>query len=333
MNSHGATFPSHGAWRAAVEKFGHLLVSSVIVFFQGIVLATIVYESSAVHCFHAWDCREGEFCYFHGSITSGVCMDCIYPEIWLNTYNMTRSMHVSGVTWEKYVEHQAMHCEAYDSMRHRCDHLVENRKRLSLGGLLVLIFAAFVALILVVQDLDQASEEYAVMAARGGLTPLFYILNRACAYGLPALVVGATASLIISGSFTSSNFLLDGLAVGFASNIDDLLSFFVVGEEIRERMERDIEQILNQREGRLKWKRNGLYGAVLAIILVLTVVQCEWLLEFYQRVFGIGVMVVTYTGTPVPVCDGIFLLVAYFPANIVLIVILLMAKINERNTN
>jgi hypothetical protein len=49
----------------------------------------------------------------------------------------------------------------------QCDHLVENRTTLSGGGVLVLIFAAILALIPSVADLDQATDEEEVMAARG----------------------------------------------------------------------------------------------------------------------------------------------------------------------
>ena len=140
---------------------------------------------------------------------------------------------------------------------------------LSIGGFLVLVLASFVALIPTVQGLDQARREYTMMAERGGLTALFYASNRGHVYGMPTLVVGATASLILSGELTGQNLLLDGLAICFASNIDDLVSFFAVGEEVRERIEQAIEQTIGEHEGRIGWKRNRGYGVILAITLII----------------------------------------------------------------
>ena len=55
---------------------------------------------------------------------------------------------------------------------------------------MVLLLSAIVAIVPTIHDLDQATEERIVMAARGGFTPLFYISDKARVYGLPVLVVG-----------------------------------------------------------------------------------------------------------------------------------------------
>ena len=51
---------------------------------------------------------------------------------------------------------------------------------------------------------------------------------------VPAFVVGAIASPLLSNRFTSQSFLLNGMAIGFASNVDDLLVFFFIKEVERE---------------------------------------------------------------------------------------------------
>ena len=47
---------------------------------------------------------------------------------------------------------------------------------------------------------------------------------------VPAFVVAASARLLLSNRFTSQSFLLNGMAIGFASNVDDLLLFFFIKE-------------------------------------------------------------------------------------------------------
>ena len=51
---------------------------------------------------------------------------------------------------------------------------------------------------------------------------------------VPAFVVGAIASPLLSNRFTSQSFLLNGMAIGFGSNVDDLLVFFFINEVERE---------------------------------------------------------------------------------------------------
>jgi len=107
-----------------------------------------------------------------------------------------------------------------------CDHLVDNRNTLSGAGVLVLAFAAMLALIPTVQDLNLTADEEAVMASRevngmgDSLTrALLFISPRARVFLAPSFVVGARAGLLHSNRFTSQSFLLNGMAIGFASNV------------------------------------------------------------------------------------------------------------------
>ena len=108
------------------------------------------------------------------------------------------------------------------------------------------------------------------------LTPR--IVRRSTSF-VPLLVVAATSSLLLSEELSSQNFLLNGMAVGFASNIDDLISFVIISEEERQAVEVTVESALaasgSQRKG---WFRNRIFGLVLALTLLVSVVFCEELM-------------------------------------------------------
>jgi hypothetical protein len=76
-------------------------------------------------------------------------------------------------TWWLYIddaaywEEAASYCSSTDTLPMQCDFLHYNRKMLSGGAVLVLLFSAIVALIPTIADLDQASDEREVMEARG----------------------------------------------------------------------------------------------------------------------------------------------------------------------
>jgi hypothetical protein len=72
--------------------------------------------------------------------------------------------------------------------------------------------------------------------------------------------------------FTSQSFLLNGMAIGFVSSIDDLLAPFFVREAERERIEEDLEE---DGPGEGRWLTNRLYGTTLAGVLAGIVLNCE----------------------------------------------------------
>ena len=147
---------------------------------------------------------------------------------------------------------------------------------------------AFVALIPVVQDLEQSHDESIVMAILIKRSPLFYISNRLRVYVIPGYVVAASASLILSGRFTAQNFLLNGMAIGFASSIDDLLSFICLTGGAREEVEKKVEELLKQEDKERGWKRNRFYFGVLVLTLVAIVVFTEDLISVFGTEVNVG---------------------------------------------
>ena len=107
-----ATEPGVPKWK----KHGLMIISSVIVIFQGVVLATVVLEASSSRCFHQWDCHNGMYCGgLDTDVVSRFCIDCFYPDYFLNQYNVTAwGIYGSGVTWEENFEHNAFHCESFE---------------------------------------------------------------------------------------------------------------------------------------------------------------------------------------------------------------------------
>ena len=101
-------------------------------------------------------------------------------------------------------------------------------------------------------------------------------------YIVPSLVVSASASLLLSNEFSSQSFLLNGMAICFSSNVDDLLVFFFVSETEREVVEEGIDAILVEEEVGKGWLKNMVYGAVLSPTLSVVVMFCEKLMFFFE---------------------------------------------------
>ena len=144
-------------------------------------------------CMEHGECKGGEFCaptFIFGRSHPGQCSDCA----WSNPSDRAAAID-TGAWWfeghsEEFWGGAEAYCNATDTMPNHCDHLVQSRETLSGAGFMVLRLSAIVAIVPTIHDLDQATEERIVMAARGGFTPLFYISDKARVYGLPVLVVG-----------------------------------------------------------------------------------------------------------------------------------------------
>ena len=70
------------------------------------------------------------------------------------------------------------------------------------------------------------------------------------------------------------------MAVGFVSNIDDLIAFFFVGTTQREIVEDGVEAILETGVEK-GWLKNRIYGMVLGASLSIVVLFCEELIPMF----------------------------------------------------
>ncbi|GMI24587.1 hypothetical protein TeGR_g12003 [Tetraparma gracilis] len=325
-----ATEEGVGSCKAA----GWLGLSLLIILVQCVVLNVVIAESSHPRCNGHADCKSGEWCAPTPSLAQlnpGGCWDCYASTI----RDPERGWDAVGD--DEFWQEAAVHCELTDEMPLRCDHLVANRNMLSGGGVLVLVFSAVIALIPTVGDLDQATDEEEVMAARGvfsgGMSRLvrglLFVSHRLRTCLVPVMVVGASAGLLLSNKFTSQSFLLNGMAVGFASNVDDMISFCVIREAERERVEEVVEELVRGGEGgggEKGFRRNRLYGALLAATLVAAVVYCEELMPYIgDEGGGIGRAPCSDIANVAGALGGL-------PFRVVWMVLLVMAGFNERNT-
>ena len=326
-------------------------MSLLVILVQLTTLYIVILESSYPRCNTHSDCSIGEYCAPAAGVLTdyrldpGFCDDC-YPTDWVFNSNRTQEEQVTYVTeiepdpeWisfyttgtPQYWDDAAFHCADTDTMPLRCDHLVDNRNKLSGGGCLVLIFSAILAIIPTIQDLDQASDEESLMTPSNVyansdrfIRALIFLSNRARVFVIPMYVIGGSASLIISNEFTSQSFLLNAMAIGFASNVDDLLSFLLISETERTRVEEGTETILAEQGGGSWWKSNRLYGLLLSTTLVVIVLFCEQLMPFFSAFEQVG-----YEGNP---CSDIADVIFGLPFRVVMGVIVLKAFFNKRNT-
>ena len=247
---------AHAEGTTRMKRWALMLISIFIILGQCTVLCVIVYESSHPRCMQHSDCNEGNFCAPSTTkIYPGTCFDCLAAELRTRQFLISNGREWLSVGDDEYWDEASQHCNETDTMPTLCDHYINSREAMSGGGFLVLIFSAFVALIPAVQDLDQSHEESIVMGILSARSPLFYISNRLRMYLIPCLVVAASASLILSDRFTSQNFLLNGMAIGFASSIDDLLSFICLTGRAREEVEEKVEELLKQEDKAPGWKQ------------------------------------------------------------------------------
>jgi hypothetical protein len=322
-------------------------LSLLVIVIQLTILRIISTESSHPRCNDHSGCKLGEFCapsadfIFGATLDPGFCNDC-YSTDWVLHSNRSQAEQIAFVSngehanWKfvfaagnaTYWNEAAAYCAATDTMPLRCDHLVLNRNTLSGGGALVLIIIAFLVIIPTINDLDQTDDELAVMAARGvfeksGLVKgLLFMSHRARVYLVPGFVVTASAGLILSNTFTSQSFLLNGMAITFASSIDDLLAFFFVSQGERERIENLVEkEVAEHEEG--GWLSNRCYGGLLAVSLSVIVINCEQLMGS----FSLNELK-DYEGDPCSVVVDVILSV---PLCVVFAVFLMKAASNPRN--
>jgi hypothetical protein len=200
------------------------------------------------------------------------------------------------------------HCDQTDTMPLRCDHLVNNCQRLSFGGACMLALVSILAIIPTVVDLDQLGDEAALVASlsprrppessgggkahwacnklQEGIPRLLYFLSRTWRnHFLQPLVVGASAALLLSNEFTSQSFLLNGMAISFVSQVDDMVAIFVVPQALLERTQDasdaaiagEFEDDLHAR----RWTVNRGRGLLWAVVLVGMVICCEGLIHIF----------------------------------------------------
>ena len=119
----------------------------------------------------------------------------------------------------------------------------------------------------VLEDLDQASDEWRLWrfrqkSIRDGDGPdlpasvafLVWLKELTRLFLLPWAVISATVALLLSAPLTSQNVLLNGLAIGFATVVDDLIAMFFLSREQRLRVDRAVSELEEQLVDVTNWE-------------------------------------------------------------------------------
>jgi hypothetical protein len=140
------------------KKTALLSMSVLLVVVQMTALFLVMVESSIPYCNHDDECSAGSFCG-----VGGECWDCghvLFREEFVE--------HRGYDPWEDAPDSfqpSLAFCNQTDTMPLRCDHLVNNRQRLSFGGACMLALVSILAIVPTVVDLDQMGDEAAFLAS------------------------------------------------------------------------------------------------------------------------------------------------------------------------
>ena len=226
-----------------------MCTSLALVLLQSMVMVAVLVETSFPRCVSDDDCRAGTFCApttFWAAWNPGMCVDCdlapsLVTERWPGddkVYHKAVFAEVAGAMTLDERRAGLAHCNETDTMPGRCDQLVLDRAVLSWASLIVLCFVVSLVMLPLLQDLHESAREHELFAQRvEGLADLptrralvthaHEMAQHTRQLVLPALVVGTTAGLLVSGPMSATNILLNGLAIGFATSVDEMFAMVV----------------------------------------------------------------------------------------------------------
>jgi len=158
-----------------------------------------------------------------------------------------------------------LHCNATETDPSKYERFEKDSHAMSGVGYYVLVFVVGLVVLPILGDLEQAAHESRLLKQRlqsieseerKALIRKVYTFTWLWRVALlPQMIWLATVGLITSGEYSSQNLLLNGLAVGFATQVDDIVAVLVrsrkstaVVDEALEAFERDREQNLEESE-------------------------------------------------------------------------------------
>merc|ERR1711907_108081 len=100
--------------------------------------------------------------------------------------------------------------------------------------------------------------------------------------------MGAACALIMTGSFSTDQFLLNGMAISFITEFDTMVSYFLLDNRITLRIQDHVYNEIKLGHQSLDdtWLGNRLYGFYLVVIITIQFRCMEWFLngncEFLQ---------------------------------------------------
>eukprot|EP00746_Dinoflagellata_sp_MGD_P124205 gnl/MRDRNA2_/MRDRNA2_58787_c0_seq1.p1 gnl/MRDRNA2_/MRDRNA2_58787_c0~~gnl/MRDRNA2_/MRDRNA2_58787_c0_seq1.p1 ORF type:complete len:517 (+),score=60.12 gnl/MRDRNA2_/MRDRNA2_58787_c0_seq1:207-1757(+) len=280
----------------------YMLLTLLLLLLQVLVANSVRYEGSMPRCTKHSQCNVGLFCSPTWvppfSIEPGMCDDCDYAVYFLHDKEGKDhpAARAAGAEW---LNASVVHCNATDTMPGQCDHLVESRKLLTPVTLMVLLLTVGLIMLSIFQDIRQGAEEQKLLMhrmqnmqgiQRNTVRVLWWISSQLRRFQLPHSIVGATVGLLLSGPLTSQNILLNGLAITFLTQVDDLLAQLVDTDNACEALEEERAATLN-RDGtkdveKLLWSCDVIYASALFSSLVFLVLAPEMMMMLTFNVTG-----------------------------------------------
>ena len=158
---------------------------------------------------------------------------------WANPHEIMRKSNNT-------VTHFVDYCELTDESHKKCDYIHDNVQLMSGKAMLVLLFVAVNLVNAILKDMDQGQNMQKLIKFRlakptnsheesDKLFGLAHISSHRVVnvmrnaslklrkYLLPTFIVGATCSILVQSELTCAVILMNGLAIGFATEMDDII--------------------------------------------------------------------------------------------------------------
>ena len=145
--------------------------------------------------------------------------------------------------------HWAQYCASTDDSPKTCDYIHDNVRLMSGKAMLVLVFVAINLVNAILKDMDQGQHMQVLIRFRLGMDRagisshdesrkvlglvsidrhrVVNVMRNASLklrkYLLPTFIVGATCSILVQSELTCAVILMNGLAIGFATEMDDII--------------------------------------------------------------------------------------------------------------
>ena len=151
-------------------------------------------------------------------------------------------------------EHWVEYCEETDEHHKKCDYIHDNVRLMSKKAMMVLFFVAVNLVNAILKDMDQGQSMQSLVKFRLGMNRkgisshdeskkvlglisidrhrVVNVMRNASLklrkYLLPTFVVGATCSILVQSELTCAVILMNGLAIGFGTEVDDIIIVMLV---------------------------------------------------------------------------------------------------------
>jgi len=320
-----ASEPGPSTWCGVAFTCLLPLVSLGALVAQIVVSLVIVVQGASPACEPTMQsgCSRGQFCSNNPDFAIAQCEDCsqllpqtttMWPSLqsfceWaVAAYGPQSPADLYHLTFTEPARRNAsfvgscamwLHCMNEDLMPTRCDYLVYALQRVKLTQVALMATCAVLFATQLMSDLDQADTTLACLAHRTRQLEsarrrvplriyhsLLYAMHK---ISVPCLVSAATAVLLLTsqgvGSLSALNIILNFLAVGFLFELDDLVSYAIMPEHLKEAARAAVVALSDPEAESVnrdtyasrpvRWLPNRIFAFTIATLLVVQVIYFE----------------------------------------------------------